>query len=273
MRRAFWRGRELLIQQLGAWMFRCINSFQTLRALDGRWSLVLEATELPTTRIVQKKSEVFAGRTPPDFSRKAKVDGRGTAATDPGPRRRGSSDRLGRYEHRGYEHSCCTGPCGYLQLDRSFAWLGSKHRQGRATIKALTEYCFAAQGSGKGQSVDIIEQASARCRTCQTSCSGEGSLEACKPCTSPASRSTDSQLDSIAGFNANAATGGCIPFWDSASPDSSANVVPWCNTRASSVSSSSVWWWVSTTAATASTSSGGWKNVRQAMSRRRSHRR
>ena len=49
MRRAFWRGRELLIQQLGAWMFRCINSFQTLRALDGQWSLVLEATELPTT--------------------------------------------------------------------------------------------------------------------------------------------------------------------------------------------------------------------------------
>ena len=49
MRRAFWRGRELLIQQLGAWMFRCINSFQTLRALDGQRSLVLEATELPTT--------------------------------------------------------------------------------------------------------------------------------------------------------------------------------------------------------------------------------
>ena len=39
MRRAFWRGRELLIQQLGAWMFRC-------SALDGQWSLVLEATTL-----------------------------------------------------------------------------------------------------------------------------------------------------------------------------------------------------------------------------------
>ena len=49
MRRAFWRGRELLIQQLGAWMFRCINSFQTLRALDGQWAEILGATELPTT--------------------------------------------------------------------------------------------------------------------------------------------------------------------------------------------------------------------------------
>ena len=49
MRRAFWQGRELSIQQLGAWMFRCSNSFQTLRALDGQWSEILGGTELPTT--------------------------------------------------------------------------------------------------------------------------------------------------------------------------------------------------------------------------------
>ena len=140
MQRAFWRGRELLIQQLGAWMFRCINSFQTLRALDGQWALVLGATELPTT--LQAPGCPAAGRASPDFSGKAASNGRGTAATDPGPRRGDSSDRLGRYGN-----SCCTRPRGDLQLDRSFGWLGSKHRQGRATTKASTEYRFAARGS------------------------------------------------------------------------------------------------------------------------------
>ena len=231
MRRAFWRGRELLIQQLGAWMFRCISSFQTLRALDGQWSLVLEATELPTTLQAPNCPEGERGFLLAELLQISQERQRRMAAAQqlpiPVPDDGAQVIASGGTSTEATSIAAAPGHVGTSSwTDRS---AGSAASTGKA-VKASTEYCFAARGSGKGQSVDIIEQASARCRTCRTSCSGGGSLEACKSCTSPGSKSTDSQFGSIAGFNANAAgavhTGGCIPFWDSASPDSSAHVVP-----------------------------------------------
>ena len=265
MRRAFWRGRELLIQQLGAWMFRCINSFQTLRALDGQWSLVLEATELPTTlqapncpegergfllaellQISQERQRRMAAAqqlpipVPDDGAQVIASGGTSTEATSTAaaPGHVGTSS----WTDRSAGSAASTGKAGPPSKPRpSIALLREAQAKARALILL-------------NRQVQDAERAERRARE-------EEAWRHANRAPPPAPRSTDSQLDSIAGFNANAAgavhTGGCIPFWDSASPDSSANVVPWCNTRASSVSSSSVWWWVSTTAATASTSSGG----------------
>ncbi|CAE7433034.1 GIP, partial [Symbiodinium sp. CCMP2456] len=50
-RRPYWRGRELLFQQIGAWLFRCLSSFETLRKRDLQWEGILHSTEMPTTLV------------------------------------------------------------------------------------------------------------------------------------------------------------------------------------------------------------------------------
>ena len=214
MPRAFWRGRELLIQQLGAWMFRCINSFQTLRALDGQWSEILGSTELPTTLDAPNTPEGERGFLLAELLQ----------ISQERQRRMASVQRL---PIQIPDEAAQVVPTAGTGDNVGQGHVGN--RQGRAATKATAEYRTAARGSGKGQSVNIIEQTSARCRTSRTTCSGAGSLEACKPCTSTGARSTDSPLDSIAGFNANGTgavrTGGCIPVWDSASPDSSSSTL------------------------------------------------
>ena len=50
-RRPYWRNRELLFQQVGAWLFRCLSSFEMLRKRDLQWEGILHNTEMPTTLV------------------------------------------------------------------------------------------------------------------------------------------------------------------------------------------------------------------------------
>ena len=254
MRRAFWRGRELLIQQLGAWMFRCINSFQTLRALDGQWSEILGATELPTTLQAPNTPEGERGFLLAELLQISQERQRRMASVQRLPVQipdeaaqvvptAGTGDNVGQghvgtssWTDRSAGSAASTGKAGPPPKPRpSIALL----REAQAKARALILLNRQVQDAERAERLAREEEA------------WRHANRAPPPV----------QLDIIAGFNANATsavhTGSCIPVWDSASPDSSASVVTWCNPRASSVSSPG-WWWVHpTTTATASASSCG----------------
>ena len=48
MQRPYWRNRDLLFQQVCAWLFKCISAFNRLRGLEAQWELTLLHKEMPT---------------------------------------------------------------------------------------------------------------------------------------------------------------------------------------------------------------------------------
>ena len=121
-RRAFWRGRELLIQQLGAvQMYQFISDITCPRFRDtGRNG----AAHYPgSSKYPRRGTRIPIGRAAPDFAGETAPHGLCAEATNSDPRRCGSSCSHGRDWGQ-----CWARPRGHLQLDRSFGWLGSQHR-------------------------------------------------------------------------------------------------------------------------------------------------
>ena len=264
MRRAFWQGRELSIQQLGAWMFRCSNSFQTLRALDGQWSEILGGTELPTTLEAPNTPEGERGFLLAELLQISQERQRRMASVQRLPIQI-ADDAAQIVPTAGTGDNVGQGHVGTSSwTDRSAGSAASTGKAGPPP-KPRPSIALLREAQAKARALILLNRQVQDAERARTTCSGAGSLEACKPCTSPGARSTDSQLDSIAGFNANATsavhTGGCVPVWDSTSPDSSTSVVPWCNPGTSSVSSPGGWWVHPTPTASASSCGGAFSRL------------